>query len=214
MRARVTCSVFQALFVVALLGATLAYPGGSYLHPHAPGFSWREGFWCDLLREPAHDGSPNGRAVVLASAAFVALAAALLPFWLQVSRLLPSRRARWVQVAGVASSLATALVPLVPSDRFPGLHGPLVLTAGGLGFACGLWCGAFALARFRALPLFAASSAFLLACASANLVLYVWRVYLGGPETRALPGVQKLATFGLMVWMQAGLAASARRPKP
>lgn len=202
-----------AVFCVVMVAAAARYPGGSWLHPHTVGFSIAENFWCDLMRQPAHNGARNG-AVVLGTLGFAVLGLSLAPFWWEVSRLLPSAGARFVRAAGCVSALGTALVALMPSDRFPRWHAVVVLTTGGLGFACGVLCGAFALSRFRAQPLFAATSLFLLLCASVNLVLYVWVVYLHGPETVVLPAAQKLATLGLVAWMVAGLRVSARLPKP
>jgi len=212
MRAKLSLA-FLAVFCAAMVAAALRYPGGSWLHPHAVGFSVAENFWCDLMRQPAHNGAPNG-AVVLGTVGFAALGLALWPFWLEVSRLLPPPRSRFVRGAGGVSALGTAFVALMPSDRFPHWHGPVVLTAGGLGFICGISCAGFAVRAWRKAPLFAATSLFLLLCASLNLVLYVWVAYLRGPETVVLPVAQKLATLGLLAWMAAGLRASARLPKP
>jgi len=117
-------------------------------------------------------------------------------------------------VLGRVSALATLLVPLLPSDRFPKWHAPAVLTAGVCGFVCGVLCGYFAVRSYRALPGLAASSVALLLCASVNLVLYISVQYLNGPDTVILPAAQKLATLSLVVWMVTGLGASARLPKP
>lgn len=201
-----------------MLGAMGCYAGGSWLHPHATAHSFFENFWCDLLRDPAHNGSPNGCSVALATFGFSALALALLPFWLEVARLLPNRRARFVRWAGAVSSLATGLVALLPSDRFPELHPPCVLTAGGLGFVCGGVCSSWALAHFRQVPGFALTSLLLLAAASLNLALYAHAVYVEAAETLLLPVMQKLATFVLLLWMVLGLRdarrLSAGRPTP
>lgn len=201
-----------AAFCAAMVGAMLSYAGGSWLHPQATTHLFWENFWCDLLREPAHNGLPNRRAVLLSTAGFVAIATALGAFWLEVSRLLPVRRARFVRIAGLVSAAATVLVALVPSDRFPSVHPPAVLTAGGLGFACGCVCSAFALTRFRQLPVFAASSLVLVAAAGTNLALYVHAIYFEASETLVLPVSQRLATLALLVWIVSGLAAAAPRP--
>jgi hypothetical protein len=198
--------------------AMLSYPGGSWLHPHQPRFSLVENYWCDLLREPAHDGSPNACAVAFGTLGFAAISASLLPFWLELARLLPPRRALLLRVGGAVSSVATALVALLPSDRFPNAHAPTVLTAGGLGFICGCVGGAWALRHFRAMHWFAGASLVLVMLASANLGLYVAVAYFHGPDTVVLPIAQKLATVALGGWMLAGLSASsrlsARLPKP
>ncbi|RYZ07204.1 MAG: hypothetical protein EOO73_12595 [Myxococcales bacterium] len=213
MRAKLSLAAL-ALFCVAMLAGALTYPGGSWLHPRSTGFSIVENFWCDLMRRPAHNGAPNPFAPWLGTLGFAAMGAALAPFWLEVSRLLPARRAQFVRGAGVVSAVCTALVALFPSDRFPHLHPPIVISAGTLGFACGVLTGGFALAQRRRFPVFAYASFALLLAASANLVLYVRAVYFRAAETLALPVAQKLATLGLLVWMVAGLRASASRPKP
>jgi hypothetical protein len=194
-----------------MAGAMISYAGGSWLHPKATGHLFWENFWCDLLREPAHNGSPNQRSVLLGTAGFVAIAVSLGAFWLEVSRLLPAGRERFVRVAGLISAVATALVALVPSDRFPGLHPPAVLMAGVLGFVCGCICAGFALTHFRRMPVFAASSLVLLATAGTNLALYVHAIYFAASETIVLPASQRLATFALVVWIISGLTAAAPR---
>jgi hypothetical protein len=213
-RARLSIAAL-ALFVVTLLAAASMYPGGSW-RQRTPGrgFSWLENFWCDLLREPAHGGEPNARSVWLTTLAFALLALSLAAFWLEVSALLTERRARFVRVGGTISSVATACVALVPSDRFPLLHAPVVLTAGGLGFACGCLCAAWALKRPREVPLFWAFSLVLVLAAAANLALYVGVAYFDARDTIVLPAVQKVATVALVGWIISGLFASAGRPTP
>ena len=197
-----------AVFCLAMLGAMWRYAGGSWLHPHAPSHVFFENFWCDLLREPAHNGCPNGRSVRLAMLGFAALGVALAAFWLEVSHLLPRLRGRFVRVAGVISALATALVALLPSDRFPALHAPAVLTAGGLGFVCGCICSAWAVSERRRAPAFALSSLLLVAAAAVNLVLYVRTAYFAASDTIVLPAVQKVATLALLFWLVQGLRAA------
>ena len=203
-----------ALFCFAQGGAMWSYAGGSWLHPHALSHSFFENFWCDLLRDPAHNGKPNHLSSWLASLGFVALAGALASYWLELARVLPSGWARFLRLAGPASAVATAAVALVPSDRFPVIHAPAVLTAGGLGFVCGCVCSAWAFAQRRASPVFALSSFLLVGAAAVNLVLYVRVAYFDGPNTIALPVVQKLATLALVAWMVAGLSVSAHRARP
>ena len=213
MRARLSL-VGLAVFCAAMLAGAWLYPGGSWRHPQSDGFSVIENFWCDLLREPAHNGAANRWSVRLGTLGFVALGLALAPFWLEVSRLLPEPRAKLLRVCGVASAAATSLVALVPSDRFPHLHAPVALAAGGLGLFCGVSLARFAFEQRRTWPWLAATSLFLLCAATVNLALYTWVAYFHGPETVLLPAVQKLATVGLLAWMAAALVVSARLPKP
>src|SRR5690242_13840138 len=102
------------VFCVAMVLAMRSYAGGSWLHPHAAGHSFFENFWCDLLREPAHNGCPNGRSVRLAMAGFAALAGAMGSFWWEIAGVLPGRRAGFVRGAGLVSALGTLAVALLP----------------------------------------------------------------------------------------------------
>ena len=199
---------FLALFCASMTGAMLSYAGGSWLNPHSTSHAFFENFWCDLLREPAHNGLPNRRSVLLGTVGFAALALALAPFWLEVSRLLSAGRARFVRVAGVVSAIATAVVALMPSDRFPRLHAPAVLTAGSLGFVCGWLVSSWALRHFRSVPGFALSALVLVVAAAVNLVLYIKVAYFVPSETIVLPAAQKIASIALVFWMVAGLRAA------
>jgi hypothetical protein len=202
------------LFCVSMGAAMASYAGGSWLHPQATSHSFLENFWCDLLREPAHNGLPNAGSVRFGMLGFSALAVALAAFWLEMAGVFADWRRPFLRVAGLLSSVLTALVALVPSDRFPILHAPAVLSAGGLGFACGCVCSAWALRHFETARVFGAASLVLVGAAAVNLALYVWVAYLHGVDTMVLPVAQKVATLALLVWMIAGLSFSAYRPKP
>lgn len=205
LRARATLACLGG-FCLAMLAATSSYAGGSWEHPQSRAHLFFENYWCDLLRDPAHNGLPNGTSVRLATLGFVTIAAGLALFWLELSALLPRLQARFLRAAGVVSSLATALVAVTPSDRCPSVHAPAVLCAGGLGFACGCLAALRALRDFRQAPWFALTSLALIALAAVNLVLYVRVAYCQGPGSLVLPAVQKLATLALLGWMTAGLA--------
>ncbi len=197
------------------MGAAMAsYAGGSWLHPHTSGHAFFENFWCDLLREPAHNGLPNRASVWLGTLGFAALAAALVAFWLEIADVFRDFRRGFVRWAGLVSSAATAAVAFIPSDRFPVLHAPVVLLAGGLGFACGCICSAWALRHLAAARVFGLASLLLVSAAAANLGLYVWVAYFHGVDTLVLPAAQKVATFALLVWIASGLSFSVNRPKP
>lgn len=212
LRARLSIA-FLAIFCGSMALAMAAYAGGSWLDPRAPSHSWWENFWCDLVREPAHNGLPNARSVVLASIGFAALALSLAAFWLEISELFADWRRAFVRSAGLVSAAGTAAVALVPSDRFPVLHGPFVLTAGTLGLACGFICAGWALRHYAEARAFGAVSLVLLCAAAVNLVLYVQVAYFRASDTIVLPAAQKLATLALVVWIATGLYLSAGRPK-
>jgi hypothetical protein len=167
-----------------------------------------------LLRQPAHNGRPNSLSVLLGTFGFASLAAALAAFWLEIVVVFQDWRRGFVRWAGLVSSVATAAVALMPSDRFPVLHAPVVLLAGGLGFACGCICSAWAVGHLATARVFGFASLLLVSAAAVNLALYVWVAYFRGVDTIVLPAAQKVATFALVAWIASGLSLSAGRPKP
>jgi len=209
-RSRVSIA-FLLLFSALMAGAILAYPGGSFLSQTSTSFGL-ENFWCDLFRQPAHNGAPNRASALLATSAFAAMAVALLTFWLEIARVLPPGRGKLVRVFGPISAVCTAFVALIPSDRFPRLHAPFVLTAGALGFLAGCVCCAWAIRRLSSERAFGVASAWLILLALANMVLYGAVVYGSAADSVALPVIQKLATAALLIWMVLGLRLSASRP--
>jgi hypothetical protein len=202
------------VFCASLTLAMRVYAGGSWLHPQAPAHLFFENFWCDLLRDPSLNGRPNALSVQLTMVGFVAVALALGSFWLELAERFADWRRAFLRWAGALSALGTVLVALVPSDRFPHVHAPAVLLAGGLGFVCGSICAAWALGQRQRAPAFALISLALVLATGVNLVLYVRDAYFDAPETIALPAAQKVATLALVVWLVLGLRSSANRPKP
>ena len=66
--AQVWALLLLAAFCVLLVAAALAYPGGSWDDHAATRFHWLWNYWCDLIREQAWNGAPNGTARLLAQA--------------------------------------------------------------------------------------------------------------------------------------------------
>lgn len=193
--------VALCIFILAMLGAMAAYPGGSWTARDASGFSLARNFWCDLLRSHAINGAANARGKLLSSLAFAALGVSLWPYWWVAASVLPEARRRLVSRLGTASAFCLAAMTLLPSDRFAIAHGAVAL-AGGM---IGMWAAASSVAiRTPGEPRFGwRRSAGLLALlfAAGNALLYVHVAYLKGPETMAQPIVQKLATLFLLTWM-------------
>lgn len=198
------------LLTLALLGAFVALlVAAAYAYPGAPAFDWARNYWCDLLHERAAGGASNALGAALAKAGFAALGASLVSFWLVVStRAGKPNLVRFVAVAGALSAMATAAVGIVPSDRYPALHPPLALLAGGVGFVCTAISIVAPLGNRRATRLETLFGLPLLAAAALNIVLYVNAAYLGGSPSAALPAVQKVATLLLLGWMGSALGAA------
>ncbi|MFT3677732.1 MAG: hypothetical protein QM781_17705 [Chitinophagaceae bacterium] len=69
------------LFAVLYLLAAYFYPGGSQADANAPGFSWINNYWCNLLNEKAINGQVNP-ARPIALLAMIVLSSTLSAFWL------------------------------------------------------------------------------------------------------------------------------------
>lgn len=201
------CLGLLAAFV-ALTGAAMrTYPGGTWHDPRHEGHHFWHNFLCDLLRRQGLDGRPNPVGARLALLGMLAMAGALLAyFWLapEVLRAWPglARVTRW---AGVAAALGLALVTLLPSDRFGGLHTLAIVAAAGPGVVAGtlavvgvvLGPGAPAWLRALGVTLWA-----LLIATSAVFVRHTW---FGGGLLRLLPVLQRLTAIAAVGWVAGGV---------
>lgn len=215
-RALALAVVLSVLAFVGLMGlAGAAYPGGTWGDPGHQGHSFFGNFFCDLTQPVALGGVDNARAAALATWGMVALGVGLVPFWWLFPALFPDAlRLGWlVRAAGVPGALATLLVPLTPSTEWGKLHAVVVLGAAGLGIAAALAAiaGLFVMKPKR--PLLLALTLTLLACASADAVLYA-RHLAGEPFSLALPALQKVAAGLLLVWMVLVSVLAAARELP
>lgn len=195
-------------FSVAMAAAALVYPGGSWTDGGARGFSLLRNFWCDLLRSHAINGADNTLGKWLASVGFAALGLGLWPYWVVAASLLPSRRRRVVIALGWISAASLGAMVVLPSDRFPLLHGAVALLGGGLGIACASVCLAARVPGEQGASVRRVAGVAALALAVANAALYVYVAYAGGAETVWQPVVQKLATLALLLWMAATVSAA------
>ncbi|HEU4579298.1 MAG TPA: hypothetical protein VFS67_13630 [Polyangiaceae bacterium] len=199
-RAARRCRAALSVFALAIAAAASLYPGGSWTEPGAAGFSPLRNFWCDLVRTQAINGADNSASRRLSCVAFAALACALWWFWPIAGALLPPGRGALLQVLGRISTLALFAMALLPSDAHPVWHGVVALAGGGLGMTCAALC----CIRCPAEPRYSlrrASAYAALLLAALNAALYIYVAYVHGPETPLQPGVQKLATLALVLWM-------------
>jgi hypothetical protein len=201
------CGVL-VLFSFAIGAAMGAYPGGTYLDAGRVGYDFWDNFWCDALRDPALNGLPNARGARMASIAMWVLSSGLLPFWdlaaeLSVPRtLFPVSGARTaIRWLGIGAMLGMMGVTLLPSDRYPFLHGFLVTIAGPMGVLAA-W---IAVAKGRSSPRVPAVASLLgtlaLLFAIVNLAQYGRQFWLEAEASPALPGIQKLATLFFLCWV-------------
>lgn len=189
-----------ALFWVV---AMWAYPGGTWLNPGASGHDFWANFLCDLLHERALNGERNylGSRAMLAS--MLVLVFVIGVHWWVLPLLFDDRpRLGWaVRMLGVISSLASAGVPLLPSDRFGALHSVVVVTAAVPGLAaCVFGVAGVALGEsgFRPLTWVGVSMGI---AAGAATALYVRTQWFAAPLTVAVPATQKLALILVLAWL-------------
>lgn len=104
-----------------------AYPGGTALDPHAPGYSFSRNFISDLGMTVAHGGQPNrlGAGLFLCSFALLALSMAACAIgFIRLHN--QSRRARpFAQAGGAGAMLAGACLlaaALAPENLAPSVH--------------------------------------------------------------------------------------------
>src|SRR5690606_29893958 len=96
---------FAALMVVAMA----LYPGGHLWNRAAPGYDFWLNFWCDLLRNPAYNGSGNPIAPRFAQAAMFVLSLGLAAYFMLAPRLFKNRHLRRVVASmGVCGALGLA----------------------------------------------------------------------------------------------------------
>lgn len=179
------------------------YRGGTWWDRSHRGYSLLENFLCDLLHRRTLGGDPNLVSSRLALPGMLALAIGIITAFSLAPELVPARRrlGRLIAWFGAISTGLVAIAPAFPSDAYPRLHGMAVV--GGsiptvLAFAT--LVGAVLLEP-AVTHLFRAISLFLLVLVVAQLALYVWDTFLGGPSLRMLPGLEHVATVVLIVWL-------------
>ena len=99
------------LFVLLYVLAAWLYPGGNQLDRHAPGFSWKNNYWCNLLGEQAINGMPN-RAKPIAIAAMLVLCGSLALFWYLYPKAANLRKGLRlvIQIAGILAMVTGPLL--------------------------------------------------------------------------------------------------------
>jgi hypothetical protein len=192
-------------FVVLFYAAACAYPGGTHFDHASVGHDLWRNTLCDVTRTVALDGRPNTAACTLARVAMIVLAAGLGTFFMLVPRLFPARRrtAMLVRALGSLAAVGAVGVVLLPSDRFPSLHGVAVVSAGIPGLTASL-VSLHAVMRertsARAVILFGALA---LGVAAVDFALYVSELVSDGPSQLAVAVLERIATALLLAWMLA-----------
>ncbi len=217
MRAAAIAIVASVAGFVALEGSAMRlYPGGTWWDPTTVGYRFWQNYLCDLEWHVGLNGQDNTAGAHLAKAAMLVLLAGLTAFWLAAPALFApggprgGRCARAVPALGIASVAGTVAVTLMPSDRFPVLHGAMVIGAGVPGLAAAALTTRALLARGSRWPGGGRLGAALFFVALLDLALYTMHWAAGDNATPLLPAIQKVALFLLLGWMQ-GVALRVMR---
>ncbi len=199
------CLAANVAFVAGVVFAMTRYPGGTWFDPGAAGHDFWRNFLCDLLHYEGLDGRPNPGATAALAGMVAGIAALGIALWLvpALSTRPGARLARWLGSFAAAGVLA---VPLLPSDRFPVLHGVAVVVTGVPVFVAAI-AGLSALRARRWLALIGAA---LILAAGLDFSLYVWDQFLGGELLTAAPALQRVATL-LLVAFTSAIALSTFR---
>ena len=119
-------SIGIAIFVIIYIVATFCYPGGSQADRYAPGFSWANNYWCNLLNKLSINGQVN-TAAPIALTGLAVFCISLIFFWNSVPLLFDRISfAKLIRICGISSALVSVL--LVTS-----MHDPVIEIAGTLG---------------------------------------------------------------------------------
>ena len=179
------------------------HPGGNPFKADAKGYA----FWSNTLSDLGRARTVSGQANPIGSAVFkssmVAWAASLVPMWLVVPLLFPTKRKTglWVRLLGPAGMAALIAVTLMPADAY--YHGHMIgngLLAGTALPALALCC--LGMVLDAACPGYLTGLMFLLlGLGGVHFVQYAHHFWFHGPWTQAAPAVQKVLTLSAMLWI-------------
>ncbi len=202
--------------VLSFLGFSAAamarYPGGTFWDRNTPGHSFWHNFLCDLTQTPALNGEPNLLGAELATFGMLSLVVSMVAFVGIVPALLHDARmvTRRVKAVAMIACGLTALVPLLPSDRFGNLHAVVVFVAG-VPVSLALMALVSSLLREGKIAGFLRVLSIVLCVALAgSLALYASEVLFHTRPLRIVPALARLANLCLAAWL-IGLARLARQ---
>ncbi|MBL7767014.1 MAG: hypothetical protein JNJ58_13010 [Chitinophagaceae bacterium] len=179
----------SVLFILFYVVATFFYPGGSQADRNAPGFSWINNYWCNLLNEYAMNGEPNPAKPIALTGMFV-LCLSLAAFWVIFPKLMNIQKTLklTIQISGVISmTFACFLFTQFDHDLITNLA-----SAFGLFAIIGTLISLYK-AKYYSLLLFGLLNLF--------LVLVNTIVYYNQSLIIYLPVIQKFSFASFLVWI-------------
>ncbi len=174
------------LFLILYIIATQYYPGGSQADRNAPGFSWINNYWCNLLNENAINGRANhARPFAILASGLLALSLSI--FWIIFSLYsgFPAIARTIIQACGIISMLLMMFLFSSYHDMVVNLStatGLVPLTATFVGLYRLQWKGLYWMGLFCVVLIML------------NSVLYY------GGMLQFLPLVQKFSFLYLLCW--------------
>lgn len=217
------CAVGTGGFFLGVGYAAHRYPGGTWFDPRAKGHSIALNFLCDLMQARALNGRPAGLGAWAARAGVLSLVLALAGFFALVPSLeaRPSRASRVARAAGFVACAFACVVPAIDSDRFHEAHTLAVVLAFAPALVAGLAALRVSLRAAGLAPWLRLAAVVTVAAGAVDglAYAYVYAVYYLGIARRmptvyaALPGFQRVALAGLLVWIAAVCAHTLRASK-
>lgn len=177
------------LFVALYLLAASLYPGGSQTDTHAPGFSWINNYWCNLLNETAINGQPNTAKPVAITGMFV-LCLTLMSFWLLFPNYVDVgkniKRLIWISgvLAMVASIFLSSSINHDLITNLASLLGLIAMAGVFVGLYKSKWMGLFGFGVFNILLVVINNYVYY----SRGLIIY-------------LPVIQKITFASFLIWI-------------
>ena len=119
-----------ALFVIFYIIAAIYYPGGSYVAPNRPGFSFKNNYLCDLLDNHAINGAFNS-ARIYARIALAILCLSLILLWYYLPKLFDRKNKAQtsMSIAGMLSMVITLFLASEVHDVIVRIAGVFGVTA-------------------------------------------------------------------------------------
>lgn len=201
-------------FVTTMAVAMARYPGGTWFDRTRSGHAFWHNFFSDLLHGQSLSGVENP-AAPWATVGMLTLVPALGGFWWLLGATQAQhapRLARACRALGLLGVTGLVAVSLLPTDRFPALHGLAVVCAAGPSLAAAI-LGTLAqrAATDRTQRTLALAGGLTLVCAITNFALYLHHQYLGAELTPLVPTLQKLSALSAIAWLGASAWLSLRR---
>ena len=190
-------------FTALILLAMRAYPGGTAWDPTTRGHDFWLNYLCNLARGVALDGEPNPVGSALARSAMVILALAMVPFFLSLPSLFPSRARLGfaIRLLGSLGAVGAVAVGLLPNDRFGDVHVYAIVCGGVPGLAAAALAVAGLVRAGPSLRLAAVAGCAMFAVSAVDLGIYLAHQVVASPAPMSLSILERCALLLVLASM-------------